>query len=116
MDHAAALCQRFSATRVRTFALIPRRLGPKVPWRGVFCSAASPLLVGGLAPTTVYAMLVAVLAVFGHGGRVQRARTHGDHGHPCPWSAANASRTSAASSSSATAYSDREGEIVIMFT
>ena len=59
----AALCQRFSATRVRTFALI--RAGWALgPLAGLLLGRFA-LLVGGLTPATVYAcMLVAVLAVF----------------------------------------------------
>lgn len=76
----AALCQRFSATRVRTFALI--RAGWALgPLAGLLLGRFA-LLVGGLTPATV--SRGGAGGVRGHGGRVQRARTHGDHGHPAP--------------------------------
>lgn len=99
---AAALCQRFSATRVRTFALI--RAGWALgPWRG-FCSAASPYWWAALRlrPYTPACSWRCWRCSWPWGP----CSTSAYSWRPwtsCPWSAANASRTSAASSSSATA-------------
>ena len=80
----AALCQRFSATRVRTFALI--RAGWALGAPGG--ASARPLRPTGGRPYACDRIRLHARGgaggVRGHGGRVQRARTHGDHGHPAP--------------------------------
>lgn len=110
----AALCQRFSATRVRTFALI--RAGWALgPLAGLLLGRFA-LLVGGLTPATVYAcMLVAVLAVFVAMGAVFNERVLMETMGILPPERRERFQDKCRLIIERYGLSEREGEIMIMF-
>lgn len=110
----AALCQRFSATRVRTFALI--RAGWALgPLAGLLLGRFA-LLVGGLTPATVYAcMLVAVLAVFVAMGAVFNERVLMETMDILPLERRERFQDKCRLIIERYGLSEREGEIMIMF-
>lgn len=110
----AALCQRFSATRVRTFALI--RAGWALgPLAGLLLGRFA-LLVGGLTPATVYAcMLVAVLAVFVAMGAVFNERVLMETMDILPLERRERFQDKCRLIIERYGLSEREGEIIIMF-
>ena len=110
----AVLCQRFSATRVRTFALI--RAGWALgPLAGLLLGRFA-LLVGGLTPATVYAcMLVAVLAVFVAMGAVFNERVLMETMDILPLERRERFQDKCRLIIERYGLSEREGEIMIMF-
>lgn len=110
----AALCQRFSATQVRTFALI--RAGWALgPLAGLLLGRFA-LLVGGLTPATVYAcMLVAVLAVFVAMGAVFNERVLMETMDILPLERRERFQDKCRLIIERYGLSEREGEIMIMF-
>lgn len=110
----AALCQRFSSTRVRTFAFI--RAGWALgPLAGLLLGRLA-LTVGGLAPATVYAcMLVAVLAVFFAMGAVLNERVLMETMDILPLERRERFQDKCRHIIERYGLSEREGEIMIMF-